>query len=89
MKALLFASLLAASGTCGPTPSPPPAPPSLSPAAIYSELVDGHCYAPSEGGVAVVTQESQLKPPPLWYECLQEGGTIAACGVPCSPPGSP
>jgi hypothetical protein len=84
VRALLVAELLALSVACNPlTPNPPPAPLPLSPTAVYTELVEGGCYAPSDAGVAVVTQESQLSPPPAWYGCLVEGGTIAACGVPC------
>lgn len=75
-------------GTCNnnPAPSPPAAASALSPAAVYTELVEGGCYAPSDAGIAVVTMESQLTPPPSWYGCLVEGGTIAACAVPCTLP---
>ncbi len=98
MNAAIFSGLIAfavLSGPCAapapPTPPspPPPAPTTLTPAINYSELVEGGCYKASDAGIAVVTQESQMTPPPAWFGCLQEGGTIAGCGTPCTLLASP
>jgi hypothetical protein len=84
MGGVLFGGLLLGCPTTssGPTSAP-------TPAVIYSELVAGGCLAASDGGVAAVTEEGQMTPPPSWYTCLAEGGTVAGCGVPCDAASKP
>jgi hypothetical protein len=61
--------------------TPPPAP--VSPAtAIFNELVDAGCLAPSSDGVQAVADEIDAGDVG-WMNCLVDGGSIASCQVPC------
>lgn len=82
---LLAAAALVALGcnTGGGSPTPTPPTQTLpSPSTIYGELAEAGCYR-SDAGVSFVTKEGELPHPPKWFSCLEEGGTISACGVPC------
>jgi hypothetical protein len=82
VKAVAFAVLLAGCDSCQPAVSPPPPPPTAQ--TIYAEIVEAGCLAPDpDGGIAAVQGEMALRPPPAWMQCLQDGGTVAACAVPC------
>ena len=63
----------------------PPAASSASPVAIYGELSESGCYEDPDSGVMFVAQEMTLHPPPAWMLCLEDGGSVPGCGVPCSP----
>ena len=72
--AVTLALALTGCSSCTPAVAPP------TPTSIYQELVDAGCLVPSEGGVAAVTAELALRPPPVWMQCLANGGSVAACG---------
>jgi hypothetical protein len=55
------------------------------PATIYGELVEGGCYAANDAGLYWVTQEVNEPAPPAWVGCMREGGSVVACGTPCTP----
>ena len=73
---ILFAAAVTA---CRPAPSPGPG---VTPAAVYGELIEGGCLAPSDDGVKSVSDEHALHSF-SWMECLFDGGTIGSCAVPC------
>jgi hypothetical protein len=60
-----------------------PAPVGPTPEIVYGELVNAGCLAPDDGGVTAVAQERALPDAPPWILCLFDGGTVAACQVPC------
>ena len=66
---------------------PKPAP--VTPSSIYAELVEAGCLASDDAGLAAVQQESQLDAAPAWFLCLQSGGTVTGCDVPCEAGVSP
>ena len=76
MKLAVTIAALALGGcsSCTPAASPP------TPTSIHAELVEAGCMADSPDGVSAVTKELALKPPPLWMQCLADGGSVAACG---------
>lgn len=87
MKARLFAAgsvlVLAVFGVgaaCQNPPSPAPTPAQ----AVYGEMVEAGCLAPSDSGAYWVAQEIAMSNPPAWVTCLADGGRILACGVPCT-----
>lgn len=52
--------------------------------AIYAELVDAGCIAPSDTGAASAAQGlAMADAQPPWFGCLAEGGSVASCAVPC------
>jgi hypothetical protein len=61
-------------------PSPATGPTATS---VYNELVAAGCLAPDDGGAAAVAEEHAAAPQEPWMACLWDGGTVAACGVPC------
>lgn len=78
MKKLVLCSLLvfAACGACQKTLVPPPT--------IYGELVDGGCLAATDGGLEAVQEVAQSDAAPSWFTCLQAGGNVTTCQVPCT-----
>jgi hypothetical protein len=79
---LLLLALLA-TGLCGCPSTPSPSSPSDQ--QIYSELVEAGCMKEDDSGLDAVTRERALNPPKAWMNCLSGGGTVSACGVPCTP----
>lgn len=78
MKKLVFFSLLAfaACGACQKMLVQPPS--------IYSQLVDGGCLAATDGGLEAVQELAASDAAPSWFTCLQGGGNITTCQVPCT-----
>jgi hypothetical protein len=76
-------TLAAVDCNTNPQPSPPVSPPT-SASVIYQELVQGGCMkADPDGGLSAVMAEAQLQPPPPWFLCMLDGGSVAACNTPC------
>lgn len=60
-------------------------PTSVSPQQITTELIEGGCLAPGPGDVAAVAEQLDAGAP-SWLLCMQNGGTISSCSVPCTSP---
>ena len=52
----------------------------ITSSAVYGELVEAGCLAPAVDGVASTEAERGKS---AWIDCLYDGGTVGACGVPC------
>jgi hypothetical protein len=58
-------------------------PPAATPASIaWSTLVDAGCAAPDIAGPTYVALQLEAGAP-AWLTCLSQGGSVAACSVPC------
>ena len=76
----ISAVVLAGCNSCQPTPAPPVTP---SDQQIWSKLVDAGCLSPDGSSAQDVAKERAVDPPPGWFNCLANGGTVADCNVPC------
>ena len=84
-RVLTFSVVTAAVALCAAAACSRPLP-SISPTAnaVYAQLVDGGCLAATNGGPLAVQQEEGSDAAPAWFQCLWDGGSTTACGVPCN-----
>lgn len=84
--AWMFGAVLSLAGCSRPSPAPS-AP--VNPSTIWAEMVDAGCIRDSPDGPEAVAEElSSDAGARDWLRCLQAGGSVASCAVPCSPPAS-
>jgi hypothetical protein len=76
--AVFFVVALASCRTQSPTPAP------TSAAGLAAELVGAGCVADSSTLVGSIQAEEASDAAPAWLQCLARGGSILACGAPCS-----
>jgi hypothetical protein len=82
VRALLFLVIV---GLCSCKPSPAPAPVLATTSdAVYGELVEAGCLAPSPDGVDAVAEEGAKAQPPGWIVCMFQGGRVGDCEAPCT-----
>ena len=77
--AVTLALALTGCSSCTPAASPAP-----TDQVIASELIEAGCLANDVTAVPAVHAERALNPPVAWMNCLNGGGTVAGCAVPCS-----
>ena len=77
----LVAAIVAAATitACRTQPIQPP----TTAAALAAEIVEAGCVLPSATLTASIQAEMTSDASPPWLQCLADGGTIAACAVPC------
>lgn len=73
-------AILGLAAGCQPSSAPPSTP---TDQAIYTQLVEAGCLAADGSSPQDVTKERSANPPPAWFNCLANGGTVAGCNVPC------
>jgi hypothetical protein len=75
----LVVAALAIAG-CQPTPAVT----SPTDQTIASSLIEAGCLANDSTAVPAVHAERALNPPKAWMNCLNGGGSVAGCAVPCA-----
>jgi hypothetical protein len=60
----------------------PPGP--TSAAGLAAELVEAGCVVASPTLAASIQAEEASDAAPPWLQCLAQGGSVSACGAPCS-----
>lgn len=58
----------------------------VSAATIADVLEGAGCIAATPDVPGAIAEELDSGAAPTWLTCLQAGGTVASCAVPCAPP---